>query len=134
MSFSEIYFSFTACVKCHRLIVVLSCLFNQRYLNLIRYMYLRVLHIPEKGSAYKQILLNYLNIWIINMFDLIMTQKYIYFLSFFWGGGSTFKISLLFMKIKVPALFKLGICGLVDLHVSLTHTATEILVDNKCLR
>lgn len=132
MSFSEIYFSFTACVKCHRLIVVLSCLFNQRYLNLIRYMYLRVLHIPEKGSAYKQILLNYLDIWIIHMFDLIWPKN----IKFFWGGGGRqlFKISLLFMKIKVPALFKLGICGLVDLYVSLTHTATEILVDNKCLR
>lgn len=47
-------------------------------------MYLRVLHIPEKGSAYKQILLNYLDIWIIHMFDLIWPKN----IKFLWGGGA----------------------------------------------
>lgn len=81
---------------------------------------LRVLHTPGKSSAYNPILLNYLKIWISSKRSNWKWQE-----KFNLGeGNQPFKILPLFMKIKVPAVFELGTCELVDL--SYNHCATEI--------
>lgn len=88
---------------------------------------LRVLHTPGKRSAYKPVLLNYLMTW---TFSMCLTWNWLPEKFNLGVKKIIFLILWLFMKIKVPTVFKLGTCESVSW--SYIHCTTGI--DIKILR